>query len=78
MVASYRVEGSSFRPEKLQPWSEERLAPRANSSNYALHPDGLRVAAFQVLDSQDEVKLNKAALIFNFFEELRRLAPSKQ
>ena len=48
-----------------------------SSRGFDLHPDGERVALRAEPDSQAAAKFkqDKVVFIFNFFEELRRLAP---
>jgi hypothetical protein len=45
MVASYAVEGDSFRPDKPRVWSETPYVPRIRLRSFDLHPDGDRFAA---------------------------------
>lgn len=78
MVAPYRVENHAFRPAKPRPWSASAVTlPRilAGHNHYALHPDG-RVA---IADTGQGEALGQThlAFIFDFFEELRRVAPPK-
>jgi len=40
-----------------------------------LHPDGERFALGTVPDAQSAARQDKVVLIFNFFDELRRIAP---
>jgi Tol biopolymer transport system component len=82
VVASYTVEGDSFKSDKPKVWSDARLAarPRGTSAtgggrNFDLHPDGNRFAVALAPQSQSDVKQDKVVFIFNFFDELRRLAP---
>ena len=42
---------------------------------FDLHPDGQRFAVLKTPDSPAETKLDTVTLIFNFFDELRRMAP---
>ena len=75
----YVVEGSYFRADKPQVWSDARIAlrPRAPSTDLDLHPDGKRFA----IASTEDISLAKqdaAVFIFNFFDELRRIAPPKK
>jgi Tol biopolymer transport system component len=70
MVASYTVEGDSFRADKPRLWSEQPIL----RNQFDLHPDGDRIAA-AVPSGQAEEKLDKVTFIFNFFDELRRIAP---
>jgi serine/threonine-protein kinase len=75
MVASYTVEGDSFKADKPRVWSEQAiLPPRRAPRGFDLHPDGERIAA-AVPSGQPEEKLDKVTFIFNFFDELRRIAP---
>jgi Tol biopolymer transport system component len=78
MVASYMVEGNSFRAEKPRLWSEARFVPRETPPMFDLHPDGERVALAAVPETQAEPRQDKVVFIFNFFDELRRIAPVGQ
>jgi Tol biopolymer transport system component len=75
MVASYIVEGDSFRVEKPRPWADRRYMPRLVGQDFDLHPDGERVALALASETETAVKQDKIVFIFNFFDELRRLAP---
>ncbi len=76
MAVSYTVEGNSFKPDRPRTWAEAAIVDRGpQNRNYDLHPDGQRVAVFKVTERDDEGKLDRATLIFNFFNELRRIAP---
>jgi serine/threonine-protein kinase len=76
MVAPYSSEGGSFRVDKPKLLSEGRLIarPRAPSRDLDLHPDGER---FVVAPGTDQAasKQDKVVFIFNFFDDLRRVAP---
>jgi serine/threonine-protein kinase len=74
MVASYTVEGDSFKADKPRLWSEQPILPLLRLRSFDLHPDGERIAA-AVPTGQPEEKLDKVTFIFNFFDELRRIAP---
>jgi DNA-binding winged helix-turn-helix (wHTH) protein/Tol biopolymer transport system component len=78
MVAPYRVENNSFRPDKPLPWAKLGVALRIlnGQRNYALHPDGVRVAIAPPPEGED-VGQTHVTLVFNFFDELRRIAPAK-
>ena len=82
MVAPYTVEGDSFRAEKPRLWSEGRYLARpfriTSFRSFDLHPDGERFALAPVTETQTAAKQDKLVLIFNFFDELRRLAPVKR
>ena len=72
------MEGNSFRAEKPRLWSEGRFTLRARQRSIDLHPDGDRFALAAVPESQTNAKQDHVTLIFNFFDELRRLAPPKK
>jgi serine/threonine-protein kinase len=74
MVAPYTVEGDSFKADKPRLWSEQPIFPRRERA-FDLHPDGDRLAVAAATGSQTEEKLDKVTFIFNFFDELRRIAP---
>jgi serine/threonine-protein kinase len=74
MVAPFTVEGDSFRAEKPRLWSEARFTQRGGRS-FDLHPDGERFALQPAPHTQAAAKHDKVVFIFNFFDELRRLAP---
>jgi hypothetical protein len=78
MVAPYRVVNHAFRPEKPRPWAARTVLLRDLSGqiDYALHPDGMRVA---MADTGEGEGLGQThlTLVFNFLEELRHVAPPK-
>ena len=78
------VEQRSFRSEKPRVWSEGRFMQRRSNrgaagqvNNFDLHPGGDRVA-LAPLPQQEPARQDKIVFIFNFFEELRRLAPGSK
>ena len=77
MAMPYRVEGNTFIPGKPVPIAETRISgrPRAPSRDLDVHPDGQR---FVVAGTEAEAqRLDRVVFVFNFFDELRRVAPSK-
>ena len=76
MVAAYTAQGDSFRAEKPRLWSEGQFTDRGANRNFDLHPDGKRFAVLKAPESQSEAKADKVVLILNFFDELRRIAPT--
>jgi serine/threonine-protein kinase len=75
MVAPYTVEGDSFHVEQPRLWSEGRYARRPAGS-FDLHSDGDRFAVAKVREKQTTAKQDKVVFIFNFFDELQRIAPA--
>jgi eukaryotic-like serine/threonine-protein kinase len=79
MVATYASEGDSFRAGRPQQLSDTALNPLrpANTLRYLdIHPDGQRFVIAPVRQPST-VKHDKVVLIFNFFDELRRIAPPR-
>jgi serine/threonine-protein kinase len=78
MVVPYMVDGDSFRAEKPRLWSNGAHMIRGGGPirSFALHPDGDRIALATAAETaQSEIK--HITLIFNFLDELRRIAPVK-
>src|SRR4030095_250833 len=78
MVASYKGDGQSFRADQPRPWSDARFLLRPRYRSFDLHPDGNRFALSAVPQTQVSVKRDKVVFVFNFFDELRRLAPARK
>ena len=57
-------------------WSESRYQTRGASRMFALHPDGERFAFSPAPPTSNGTRPDKVALFFNFFDELRRIAPA--
>ena len=75
MVAPYTVEGDSFRAETPRLWSGEHFAARGPNRAFDLHPDGERFVLARAARTQSSRK-DGVTFVFNFFDELRRLAPA--
>ncbi len=76
MVVPYTAEGDAFRGEKPRVWSEAHV--EAIGRTFDLHPDGRRFAVLKSLAPGAETRLDHVTLIFNFGDELRRIAPPRQ
>ena len=76
MVAAFTVEGGSFRAEKPRLWSDGRFMVRTTNRSFDLHPDGERFALAPAAQAPGGGKQDHVTFIFNFFDELRRLAPT--
>ena len=71
----YRVDGDTFIPERSEPWSPIPIdaTPVATIGLvFDLHPDGERIVAALPVEAT-EAEPDRAVLVFNFFEELKRL-----
>jgi dipeptidyl aminopeptidase/acylaminoacyl peptidase len=77
LVASYAEQGDSFHADKPRLWGETRLPDLVGFRSFDLHPDGQRFAVLQQVAEPGEAKRDHVVLFLNFFDELRRLAPTK-
>ena len=74
MVVPFTAAGDALQAEKPRVWSETPVQLRPNVwATFDLHPDGERVAMAPVTEAT--AGPTHVTLIFNFFDELRRLAP---
>jgi serine/threonine-protein kinase len=80
MVAAYSVDGDSFRADKPKLVSETRFItrPREPSRDIAVHPDGQRFAVAAMPETEIAERFDKVVFVFNFLDELRRIASSKK
>ena len=76
MVAAFTVEGNSFSAEKPRLWSDERFVERGPNRPFDLHPDGERFAIAPAAQTPGGGKQDHVTFLFNFFDELRRVAPT--
>ena len=76
MAAPYTLEGASFRAEKPRVWSPGLVPLRGSGRTFDLHPDGERVAVLKASGDEAGDAWDHVILIQNFFDELRRIAPS--
>ena len=76
-VVSYAVDDESFRVDKARAWSDRVVLNRPRGRTFDLHPDGERLAVAALPDVPQD-KQDRVVLVFNFFDELRRVAPVKR
>jgi hypothetical protein len=55
--------------------SDSRFSPLVVGRSFDVHPDGDRFALVKASESEARAKRDHITLIFNFFDELRRIAP---
>lgn len=76
MVTDYNARRGSFSSGKPRVWSNLQIRRVGNYRNFALAPDGKRVAVFPMPESTAQ---NKGAahvtFLLNFSDELRRKVP---
>ncbi|MBV8903132.1 MAG: PD40 domain-containing protein [Acidobacteriia bacterium] len=79
MVVDYAVEGNSFHAFKPRPWTNQIVPfPSDAFQRYDLMPDGKRVLALEADEQPQGAKVNlHATMLLNWFDELRRLSPSR-
>jgi serine/threonine-protein kinase len=75
MLVPYTAAGDALQAEKPRVWSETpiQIRPLIAASSFDLHPDGERVVMAPATAAT--AGSTHVTLIFNFFDELRRLAP---
>ena len=78
MVVSYTAAGNIFRADKPRVWAPGRSRTRPRLRPYALHPDGNRVAVAWRDETQPSAGQDNVNFVFNFFDELQRLAPASK
>jgi len=74
MVAPFTVQGTRFMVATPQPWPNGRYETRGRNRMFDLHPDGDR-AVLALAAAKAVERPSTAQFIFNFFDELKRLAP---
>jgi hypothetical protein len=75
MVVPYTVVEETLRAEKPTLWSTGRHQTRGPQRMFDLHPDGTRFAVAPLEEVEAAGKVDHLSVFFNFFDELRRLAP---
>ena len=75
MVVPYTTDKDTFKPDKPRVWSERTTGSTPRQRTLDLHPDGERFAVWASAESETEAPQDKVVFIFNFADELRRLAP---
>ena len=75
MVVDYAVDGDSFRAGKPRLLSDQRHQTRGPNRTFDLHPDGERFVLAPAAPATNGPKLDRVVFQFNFFDELRRIAP---
>jgi serine/threonine-protein kinase len=78
MVASFAADGDAFRADKPRSWSTRRFVEHGGNRSFDLHPDGLRFALEAEPQATGAAPREHVTFFFNFFDELRRIAPVKR
>jgi dipeptidyl aminopeptidase/acylaminoacyl peptidase len=82
MVASYAITNGVFMPDKPQPWSQIAFSSAPPLGTYGpsfdIHPDGEHFAVAAPPIGSAAGRNSHVVLFFNFFDELRRVAPVKK
>jgi serine/threonine-protein kinase len=77
-TVTHTVGGDSFTALKPRVWMEALLRDLGITSNYDLAPDGKRLAAMLADDANGDKPPTHLTFLLNFFDELRRRAPSSK
>jgi Tol biopolymer transport system component len=75
LAATYTVDGDSFKANRAELVSDARIGIRPRQRSFNVHPDGNRFVVATAPETAIGVKQDRLVFIFNFFDELRRLAP---
>jgi serine/threonine-protein kinase len=77
MAVEYQIAGNTFVPSKPRVWAT--LSPVGNTgfSSYDLTPDGKRFGIFVRPPNSAPTEPPRMNLLFNVFEEIRRVSPAK-
>ena len=75
MIAPYGVQGARFTVETPRPWPGARYQTRGRNRMFDLHPDGDHVVLALAAALAGSETTASARFVFNFFDELQRLAP---
>ena len=76
MVVTYSVERDSFRAGRPRLWSEGQFTNHPSGQNFALHPDGKRIAVLKAAGDTEAQEVTHVNLILNWFDEVRRRVAS--
>jgi serine/threonine-protein kinase len=74
MAVRYRADGNSFQADKPALWTDVTFTD-GQYRRFTLHPDGNRFAMGKLPESTNG---DTVVMVFNFFDELRRIAPVKR
>ena len=77
MVVGFTVNGGVFRAEKPRPWPGARHQTRGQNRLFDVHPDGDRLALAPAFQTPGYSQPDNVVFFFNFFDELRRIAPKQ-
>ena len=72
MAVTYAADAEAFTASAPRLWSEARPLNRGDNLNFALHPDGRRLAIVTLPQGQPDRSLDQVTMILNLSEELRR------
>ncbi len=70
-----RVHGARFTVETPWPWPGGRYQTRGRNRMFELHPDGDHIVLALATTPTGSGANAAAQFVFNFFEDLRRIAP---
>jgi len=72
---SYAAAGGSFHAEAPRLLQDSQFVPRIVGTSFDVHPDGERFALTKATGADTSPKRTHITLIFNFLDELRKIAP---
>ena len=77
MVVEYQIADGAFVAGKPRVWATVPSVGNTGFSTYDLAPDGKRFAIFMRPQGTGGTEAPRMNLLFNVFEEIRRVSPAK-
>ena len=78
MVVDYTASGNDFQPAKPRQWGPVKVPLRGPFRAYDVTADGKRIALRRAMDEPQPEKQDHVVLVFNFEDELKRVATAKE
>lgn len=78
MVVPYTTDGSKFSVAVAHPWPNGRYQTRGRNRMFDLHPDDEHLVIALDTSPPANAEPATASFVFNFFDELQRLAPTSK
>jgi eukaryotic-like serine/threonine-protein kinase len=75
MTVLYSVADGSFRADRPGPWGDRPFLRLPRGGTFDLHRDGGRIAIGATPEATAAATADRVVFVFNFFQELQRLAP---
>jgi serine/threonine-protein kinase len=78
MAVHYSTSANVFQADKPRLWTPANVPLRGPFQTFDVSADGKRIAVRRTIDQQPQEKQDRVTIVFNFADELRRIAPAKK